>query len=156
MHFEVWQASCGKTQMDCLPSLCHFIFSSFHMFSFESSQLDISSPFSFFHYLKMIHLRHTACDILGQWLRDTSRPRMKCWQFFKSFYSAEEIDIACGQLVVFLVLMIKQILKTVYGADTMRRDVIFFWCGLISSGLFDISWKCKRRITIWAAHIQES
>lgn len=35
------------------------------MFSSESSQLDISSPFCFLHYLNMIHLRRTACDILG-------------------------------------------------------------------------------------------
>lgn len=58
--------------MDCLPPLCHFIFSSFQMFSSESSQLDISSPFCFLHYLNMIHLRRTACDILGHAV--TKRP----------------------------------------------------------------------------------
>lgn len=30
-------------------------------------------------------------DILGHWLRDTSRPRLKRWQLFKSFYSAKKM-----------------------------------------------------------------
>lgn len=46
------------------------------MFSSESSQLDISSPFCFLHYLNMIHLRRTACDILGHAV--TNRQGLAC------------------------------------------------------------------------------
>lgn len=74
-------------------------------------------PFCFLHYLNMIHLRRTACDILGHaatkrpslaWSADSSLKAFICLGKKK----LNKIDIACWQLVVclYLVVMIKWIL----------------------------------------------